>query len=600
MNDMCSVSPKQHLLTVLLEDYFQTGAFDATVQREQWYRFEQRFEQNTYKALDLLDNFNIKATFFVLGWIADRYPEIVRAVQSRGHEIASRGYYHRNIIQMPLAEFREDLARAREALERASKTKILGYRSAHRWFAPDDLWALPILAEEGYAYDSSFVVTSRAFRAAPYRRFAHRLTFGEKELWEFPLPTYNFLGWLMTIAGGNYFRQFPHPLVKRAIEHWHDTYDAPFIMYFHIWELDTEQPRISAASRLAKIRQYRNLDKMPRLLEEYFKKYRFVGIAEHLGLSTAEDAAQASGAKAVSEVYQRKELHPTLQDAPQPTSIATSFGKTPVSVVVPCFNEKLALPYLANTLKSVVAALENQYELRFVFVDDGSTDGTWDCLKQHFDMRPDCAFLRHTHNLGVAAAILNGIRHANTEIVCSIDCDCTYDPHELRNMIPHLTEGVDMVTASPYHPQGEVRNVPSWRLALSKTSSFLYRQVLRQKLFTYTSCFRVYRRSAVINLNLREDGFLGVAEMLGKLDLCGSKIVEYPATLEVRLFGYSKMKVLRTIAGHFALLTRLLALRIHPGSGASHKEFLRDDHLSVRSLGPEYQTKPIVSQKGKT
>jgi len=564
MSEMCSVPPKQHLLTVLLEDYFQTGAFDATVQREQWYRFEQRFEQNTYKALDLLDNFNIKATFFVLGWIADRYPEIVRAVQSRGHEIASRGYYHRNLIQMPPAEFREDLARAREALERASKTKILGYRSANRWFAPDDLWALPILAEEGYAYDSSFVVTSKAFRAAPYRRFAHRLTFGEKELWEFPLPTYNFLGWLMPIAGGNYFRQFPHPLVKRAVEHWHSAYDAPFIMYFHIWELDTEQPRISAASRLAKIRQYRNLDKMPQFLEEYFKKYRFVGIAEHLGLSTAEDAAQASGAKSVSEVYQRKELHPTPQDVPQPTSITASFGKTPVSVVVPCFNEELALPYLSNTLQSVETTFADQYDLQFIFVDDGSTDGTWRSLQQTFGLRQNCFVERHEQNRGIAAAIMTGIRRSNTQIVCSIDCDCTFDPHELQKMIPLLTAGVDMVTASHYHPGGRIHNVPAWRLALSRTSSFLYRQVLRQKLFTYTSCFRVYRRSAVVDMHLEEGGFLGVTEMLVRLALRGSTIVEHPTTLEGRLFGRSKMKVMGTIASHLKLLSRLSALRLRP------------------------------------
>ena len=600
MSDLRSVPPKQHLLTVLLEDYFQTGAFDATVQRKQWYRFEQRFEQNTYKALDLLDSFNIKATFFVLGWIADRYPEIVRAVQSRGHEIASRGYYQRNIIQMPPAELREDLVRSREALERASGTKILGYRSSQRWFAPDDLWVLQFLAEEGYAYDSSFVITSRAFRAAPQRRFAHRLQFGEKELWEFPLPSYNFLGWLMPIAGGNYFRQFPHPLVKRAVKHWHGAYDAPFIMYFHIWELDTEQPRISAASRLEKIRQYRNLDKMPRFLEEYFKTYSFVGIAKYLGLSTVQDIIQASGERLVSEVYHCDEVRLAPQDVQKPTRNNPPSGKTPVSIIVPCFNEKLALPYLSNTLKSVVASLENHYELRFIFVDDGSTDGTWDCLKRHFGIRPECTFLQHTHNLGVAAAILNGIRHANTEIVCSIDCDCTYDPHELRNMIPQLGEGVDMVTASPYHPQGEVRNVPSWRLALSKASSFLYRQVLRQKLFTYTSCFRVYRRSAVINLHLKEDGFLGVAEMLGKLDLCGSKIVEYPATLDVRLFGYSKMKILRTIAGHFRLLTRLLAQRIRPSSDGSHRESLAGNPLSNGSPTSDYQITHFVSQKERT
>jgi hypothetical protein len=110
-----------------------------------------------------------------------------------------------------------------------------------------------------------------------------------------------------------------------------------------------------------------------------------------------------------------------------------------------------------------------------------------------------------------------------------MDCDCTYDPHELAKMIPLLADGVDMVTASPYHEQGAVRNVPEWRLALSKTLSRCYRVVLHQRLATYTSCFRVYRRSALTGLTLRHEGFLGVAEMLGRLDLRGSRIVEYPA-----------------------------------------------------------------------
>jgi hypothetical protein len=162
----------------------------------------------------------------------------------------------------------------------------------------------------------------------------------------------------------------------------------------------------------------------------------------------------------------------------------------------------------------------------------------------------------------VAAAILSGIRAAGTEIVCSIDCDCTYDPHGLAAMIPRLADGVDLVTASPYHPKGRVLNVPAWRLSLSRGASFLYRLVLRQKLYTYTSCFRVYRRSAVAELALREEGFLGVAEILARLDLQGSVIVEHPATLEVRLLGQSKMKVLRSVAGHLRLLAQLAALRL--------------------------------------
>ena len=269
--------------------------------------------------------------------------------------------------------------------------------------------------------------------------------------------------------------------------------------------------------------------------------------------------------------------------------------------MVPCFNEELILPYLANTLRTVQTALQDDYELRFIFVDDCSNDRTADALRRMFGNWPNCSFIRHTRNLGVAAAILNGVRHADTEIVCSIDCDCTYDPHELRNMIPLLTADVDMVTASPYHPQGRVRNVPGWRLSLSMAASFLYRQTLRQKLFTYTSCFRVYRRSAIVDLRLRETSFLGVAETLGKLDLRGSKIIEHPATLEVRLFGRSKMKVLRTIAGHLRLLARLLAMRVRLEHGAASALLVKETHPPDAPLEAPlvstYQAPPIISQK---
>jgi hypothetical protein len=143
-----------------------------------------------------------------------------------------------------------------------------------------------------------------------------------------------------------------------------------------------------------------------------------------------------------------------------------------------------------------------------------------------------------------------------------MDCDCTYDPHELAQLIPALTDDVDMVTASPYHPKGKVLNVPAWRLGLSKTASFLYRRILHHKLNTFTSCFRVYRRSAVVDIPIKEGGFLGVAELLGRLDLKGCRIRECPATLEVRLFGTSKMKVIRTVIGHLKLLSLLLYLRV--------------------------------------
>jgi glycosyltransferase involved in cell wall biosynthesis len=307
---------------------------------------------------------------------------------------------------------------------------------------------------------------------------------------------------------------------------------------------------------VSRVRQYRNLDKMPQYLRYYLSRYTFSSAREVLRLSPAPLRAE------VPALRGRSSGSITLRlAASEGETNALPATRTPVSVVIPCYNEELILPYLANTLTSVREQL-SQYDLTFIFVDDKSTDGTWAALNRIFGGEPHYRLVRHADNRGVAAGILSGIQNATTEIVCSMDCDCTYDPHELAKMIPLLTDGVDMVTASPYHPQGAVRNVPEWRLALSKTLSRCYRVVLHQRLATYTSCFRVYRRSAMTGLSLRHEGFLGVAEMLGRLDLRGSKIAEYPATLEVRMLGRSKMKIVRTIAGHIGLLMRFVVVRL--------------------------------------
>jgi dolichol-phosphate mannosyltransferase len=242
---------------------------------------------------------------------------------------------------------------------------------------------------------------------------------------------------------------------------------------------------------------------------------------------------------------------------------AHSNGKTDITIVVPCFNEELAVANLHARLQAVKESLGQTYGISTILVDDGSTDQTWELIKSYFGNDPECVLLRQPQNLGLTAAILRGIRTAKTEVVCSIDSDCTYDPEELHKLLPLLTDDVDLVTGSPYHPLGEVRDVPQWRLALSKTASSLYRRVLKHKLYTYTSCFRVYRRSAILSLNLRQNGFLGTAELLGKLEMQGSKIVECPTTLGVRAQGVSKMRTARVMVGHIFLLGRLLAHRGH-------------------------------------
>jgi hypothetical protein len=404
-------------------------------------------------------------------------------------------------------------------------------------------------------------------------------------LWEFPISTVGVGRTLIPIGAGNYFRQLPDVVMRSAVAHWDRRFPgAPFVMYFHTWELDPEQPQITAAPLLNRIRKYRNLHRVPEILRRYFQSHHFACIGEYLGLLEPPTPRIAAEVARLIPVVLRADLAPTARDEMDDEAL-TSLGiatlqeparvpsrrervdalrqvRERVTLVVPCYNEEHSLPYLANTLRSVRDALARKYEIETIFVDDHSSDRTWQVLDELFAGHPDVVRIRHETNRGVAASILTGLRHASTEIVCSIDCDCSYDPHELANMIPLLRDDVALVTASPYHPKGRVHNVPSWRLVLSKSLSRIYRIVLRQPLHTYTSCFRVYRRGAMIGTQPERGGFLGIAELVGKLALSGAEIVEYPATLEVRVLGHSKMKILRTIVGHLGLVTSLAWQRL--------------------------------------
>jgi perosamine synthetase len=492
----------------------------------------------------------------------------VAEIASRGHEVASLGYQHRGIRNLSRQEFRDDLLKAQEAIETASGKKLLGYRIADQWLGPKDLWALDILAEEGYAYDSSVLPMFRHFSDEVYRRFVHRQSTPFGSILEVPPSTTRFMGCNLPIAGGNWFRQLPHSLLKRAVRNWDQQNIDPFVMYFHIWELDPDQPRISAADRISRLRHYRNLDKMRWVLEDHLVHYDFGTIADRLGLEV-RDVDQA----------ERQEQRDESRITKSPTAVSVSSSRlavcptslTPVSIVIPCYNEEASLPYLARTLEKLEAELSDRYEPQFLLVDDRSTDSTWETMQSVFGEKSNCRFVRHEQNSGVSAAILTGIRHAETETVCSMDCDCSYDPLELSWMLPLMVDGVDLVTASPYHPKGRVKNVPGWRLLLSKGLSTIYRIVLPQKLHTWTSCFRVYRKSAIEKLDLREHGFLGTAEMVGQLSLAGSRIVEHPATLEVRIFGESKMKTLHTIAGHLRLIRQLVSQRLRGTTNTQHR-----------------------------
>ena len=228
-----------------------------------------------------------------------------------------------------------------------------------------------------------------------------------------------------------------------------------------------------------------------------------------------------------------------------------------VSIVVPCFNEVESIPNLADHLVRTAREMD-WYDLEFVFVDDGSSDDTFDVLSDYFSSWDNARIVGHEHNKGLMAAVMTGAKMARGEIICSIDSDCTYDPTTLVDLLPHLDEGVGMVTGSPYHPEGAILNVPTWRVWISYSASWLYRNILQNRIYCYTSSFRAYRKSAIADIELQNSGFVGTTEILWKLEQNGWQIKEVPSVLSVRQFGQSKIRIVQVTIDHLKMMARIL------------------------------------------
>jgi polysaccharide deacetylase family protein (PEP-CTERM system associated) len=557
-----AASQRRHLLTVDLEEYFQVDAFAAPVDPAHWYRFESRLEVGLEATLQLLGDLSgCKATFFVLGWIAERYPELVRRIAEQGHEVASAGYERRRLDDFTPQQLRDDLARTREALERAGRHRIHGYRGIGG-IAGHNAWALDALADAGYSYDSSERPPTGFARRGGARRYVHAHRTHDRTIWEFPISTLSVAGWHVPAVTGGALRRLPASWAERAVRNWERESEAPLVVSFRTWELDPEQPRLQHAPASARRRHYRQLDRAREHLTQLLTPHRFTSIAEWAGLSSVDRRHAVRAAQL---------LVPASGITPTSVPVVAAVQRLPVTVVIPCHNEAPAVRYLGNTLSSVEWSLSPRYDLRFLFVDDGSTDGTHAALQLLTASHRNYRVLKLQVNAGVTGAILAGIRAAETEVVASMDCDCTYDPHELGQMIPMLGEDVAVVTASPYHPNGSVHGVARWRLIASRSLSWLYRRILARKLYTYTSCFRVYRRSAVAQLALQHGDFLGMAEMVARLDEGGSgmaarQVREHPSTLSRRVFGESKMRTVRVALAHLRLLVSLAGRRLLPRS----------------------------------
>lgn len=272
----------QNALTVDVEDYFQVSAFADSIAPHEWGRHSLRVEQNTHKLLDLFDERQIKATFFVLGWVAERTRELILEIARRGHEVACHGYSHQLVYNQTPEVFQQETVRAKSLLEDIVQQPVRGYRAASYSITNRSLWALDILAEAGFDYDSSiFPVRHDRYGIPDSPELPHVLeTPAGHKLVEFPLSTARFMGYRLPIAGGGYFRLYPYWLSHAGLRQINRR-QQPFIFYLHPWEIDPEQPRISA-SWFSRFRHYNNLDKCETRLRKLASDFQFTTVEKVL------------------------------------------------------------------------------------------------------------------------------------------------------------------------------------------------------------------------------------------------------------------------------------------------------------------------------
>jgi polysaccharide deacetylase family protein (PEP-CTERM system associated) len=251
----------RNAMTVDVEDYFQVSAFERYVDRADWERIDCRVERNVERILGLFERHGVKATFFTLGWIAERYPAMVRKIVDAGHELASHGWAHHRVTGQTPEQFRADVTRTKALLEDVSGRPVIGYRAASYSIGADNLWALEVLAETGHSYSSSIYPIRHDLYGMPDApRFAFRP--GQLELLEFPVTTVRLGGRNLPCGGGGWFRLVPYAGMRWAMRRVNRVDGQPVIFYFHPWEIDPDQPRQNGIDAKTRFRHYLNLDRM--------------------------------------------------------------------------------------------------------------------------------------------------------------------------------------------------------------------------------------------------------------------------------------------------------------------------------------------------
>lgn len=296
-----ATAPIVNAMTVDVEDYFHVAALARSIARSQWDTMEYRAGASTRRLLDAFDDAGIKATFFVLGWVARKDPQLVRDIQARGHEIASHGMSHKLVFNQTPEEFSAETYESKALLQDITGERVVGYRASTYSITKRSLWALDILHEAGFVYDSSiFPIRHDVYGIADAPKVPSRIVTPKgARIVEFPLSTATMAGIDVPVAGGGYFRLLPTWLTRAGLKKINGTYGRPFVFYLHPWEIDPQQPRIPT-SLLSRVRHYTNLHATAGRLNNLLKQFRFAPMAQVLaGLDLMDESV--SRREAVSE-----------------------------------------------------------------------------------------------------------------------------------------------------------------------------------------------------------------------------------------------------------------------------------------------------------
>lgn len=528
-------------LTIDVEDYYQVSAFEGEIDYSDWDRFESRVSGNTERLLGLLAEHNMRATFFVLGCIAQKQPALLRMIRKEGHEIGCHGLRHVRINTQSPEEFRKDVREAKASIESALGEPVKGYRAASFSLRDDTLWALEVLVEEGFEFDSSiFPVLHDRYGIPGAPRFPFVIKTPSGPIAELPLTTRRLFGHNFPIAGGGYFRLLPYAFIRNSMRAVNDQEGTPCIFYFHPWEIDTGQPR-QKTTWLSRIRHYHNIDKMEGRLHRLLTDLRFTSISEAFR-SYRLRTFQITRTEGKTLFEPTEENLRFLGSRPQ-------FSTKKLSVVIPVYNEAENLAPLCTELRQALAPLP--FDSEWIFVDDGSTDDSVERLKRLSVEFPAIKVVKLRGNFGQTQAMQAGFTIATGDAVASMDGDLQNDPADIPVMIQRLEEGYDLVCGW----RKERKDAWLSRRFPSLVANRLIRVALKSTIHDRGCSLKAYRSELVKAFRLYSDMHRFLQEVSV---ISGARVSELVVNHRARRYGKTKYGISRT----FKVLADLCALKM--------------------------------------